>query len=178
MNSLERVQLALNHEEPDRVPFMNSLTIHGAAVIGRSYPEYYHDPANIARVQEILRKKIGHKDPAVFWLAGSVMEPLLPLIAEIGASGFIVGSHDDLGKIKRERGHKIVLVGNLNNIVMERWLPDIVDNEIRLCCEAAAKGGGYILSDAHGDLPEQVSDEVLYQEKQSVDRWGTYGRSS
>jgi uroporphyrinogen decarboxylase len=328
---------ALDHREPDRVPFFNLLTIQGAAILGMSYPEYFHDPANIARGQELLREKFGHdclypyyygateaeafggtceynphgppqagappfseiddllsyelpdpferlpgplqatkiladrwgtevpilngviaplslavllfgmkewmrviivtperarevvqyllpysvayanaflesgatavalsnplaspsmlrekeyryiafdfdkeffariSGPAAFGLAGAPVEPLMPLVVELGAAGVTISASDNLKKIKEEWGTQINLMGNLNNIAMENWTPQDADDAVRDCCNAAAAGGGYVLCDHQGDLPELVRDEVLHQIKQSVETWGTYG---
>jgi uroporphyrinogen decarboxylase len=115
------------------------------------------------------------KGPAILSLAGSRIGPILPFIAEIGAAGFLVSANDDLHKIKVEWGEKLNLLGNLNNVAMEGWTPENADAAVQKCCESAASGGGYILSDHDGDLPEFVSDDVLYQIKASVDHWGNYG---
>ena len=336
MNSLERVVTALQHKEPDRVPFFNFFTVHGAKILGMDYTDYYSDPENIARAQIMLREKFGHdclfpffyaaveveafggsrdinlhgppqagnppfndvnallarelpepsetlanplratellarecgaevpilnaiiapfslpallfgmehwintivtapdrarevvefllpysisysnalfekgataiayfnpfasphivqfeeyqrlsfdldkqyfsqiKGPGVFALAGSRAEPLLALIAEVGAAGVVISAQDNLGKIKQDWGDRLNLIGNLNNVAMESWTPSITDEAVRECCESAAQGGGYILADHHGDLPERVSDEVLFQIQASVEQWGKY----
>jgi uroporphyrinogen decarboxylase len=37
-----------------------------------------------------------------------------------------------------------------------------------------APGGGFILSDQHGEIPWQVSDEVLLAISDAIHTWGTY----
>jgi len=53
----------------------------------------------------------------------------------------------DLGRLKREFGNKISLMGNLHTTdVMLRGSPDDVRRESKKCIDLAAEGGGFILS--------------------------------
>jgi uroporphyrinogen decarboxylase len=59
MNSLERVLTTLSHKEPDRVPWFNLATMHGAKELNMSIEQYFSKSDNVIRGQEILHKKYG-----------------------------------------------------------------------------------------------------------------------
>lgn len=57
------------------------------------------------------------------------------------------GGDVDLGLVKRQFGNRFILMGNLNTYqLMLSGTPDQVKEEARRCIEAAADGGGFILT--------------------------------
>jgi uroporphyrinogen decarboxylase len=78
---------------------------------------------------------------------------LTPIMDEIVACGF-KGLHSlqpsagmDIAGIKRRYGRDLALIGNIDlDYVMTRAAPEEVENVVRRTIEAAAPGGGYILS--------------------------------
>ena len=66
------------------------------------------------------------------------------------------------------------LIGNLNGIALASWSKEEVHEQVKKCVRAAAPGGGYILSDHHGEIPFQVSDETLFALVETVREYGTY----
>jgi uroporphyrinogen decarboxylase len=65
-------------------------------------------------------------------------------------------------------------MGNLNGIEMRRWSVEQAENHVKDLIAKAGAGGGFILSDNHGEIPFQVPDEVLMAISDSVHRWGKY----
>jgi uroporphyrinogen decarboxylase len=59
MSSMERVLTCLQHKEPDRVPLLLALTMHGAKLQGVSIEKYYSDANLISDAQLRLGKKYG-----------------------------------------------------------------------------------------------------------------------
>jgi len=57
MTSLQRVLTTLGHNEPDRVPFLLLLTMHGAKELGLSIREYFSKPEYVVEGQLRLRAK-------------------------------------------------------------------------------------------------------------------------
>ena len=45
---------------------------------------------------------------------------------------------------------------------------------VKEAIKKAAPGGGYILSDNHGEIPWQVPEDVLLNISKSVHKWGKY----
>ncbi len=60
MTSLQRVLTTLGHQEPDRVPLILLVTMHGAKELGLSLREYYQKAENIAYAQLRMRAKFRH----------------------------------------------------------------------------------------------------------------------
>lgn len=105
----------------------------------------------------------------------------LPIIEEVIASGAkVVGvsCHEDLKALKRVCAGKIAILGNLNGIEMARWTREEAEARVREAITRAAPGGGFILSDNHGEIPWQVPDEVLLTISETVHRFGQYPISS
>ncbi|MCW2278601.1 uroporphyrinogen decarboxylase family protein [Heliophilum fasciatum] len=57
MTSMERVLRALQHQEPDQVPLLLTLTMHGAKELGMSIKEYYSAADHVIEGQRRLQKK-------------------------------------------------------------------------------------------------------------------------
>ena len=60
MTSLQRVLTALEHREPDRVPFFLLATMHGAKELGLSIKEYFSKAENVVEGQLRLLAKYRH----------------------------------------------------------------------------------------------------------------------
>jgi uroporphyrinogen decarboxylase len=74
----------------------------------------------------------------------------------VGASAL-----DDLPQLRAACRGRLSVIGNLNGIEMRRWTAAEARSHTRRALEEAGDGGGFILSDNHGEIPWQVSDEVL-----------------
>jgi hypothetical protein len=112
--------------------------------------------------------------PVAMHFASGACLPILPDVQQTGAALVGVSSLEDLGALKAACRGKIGLFGNLNGITMARWSAAEAEAEVKHCLAAAATGGGYILADNHGEIPWQVSDEVLLAIADAVRRWGAY----
>lgn len=100
--------------------------------------------------------------------------PILDLVAQTGTAVVGVSANENLAEIKNACKNKLTVLGNLNGIEMRHWTKeqcfDIVKNTIK----DAAVGGGFILADNHGEIPFQVSDEVLGNITEAVNIYGQY----
>ena len=94
--------------------------------------------------------------------------------ARSGAAALAVSNQEDLAELKRQSAGRLPLLGNLNGIAMTRWTPADAEREVRACIEAAAPGGGFVLADTHGEIPFQVSEEVLMAIMETARTWGRY----
>ncbi len=100
----------------------------------------------------------------------SIMDDLTDLgVAVIGVS-----MEEDLRLLKQKATGKFSLLGNLNGIAMRHWTPTQAEAEVKAAIAAAGPGGGFILSDNHGEIPFQVSDETLLAISAAVQEWGVY----
>ncbi|MBF0567143.1 MAG: methylcobamide--CoM methyltransferase MtbA, partial [Nitrospirae bacterium] len=81
---------------------------------------------------------------------------------------------EDMAEIKKVCKGKLTVIGNLNGIEMRRWSAGDAETAVKDVISKAGKGGGFILSDNHGEIPFQVPDGVLYAVSDAVHRWGKY----
>ena len=85
-----------------------------------------------------------------------------------------ISSDEDPATIKAASAGRLSLLGNLNGIEMRRWTPEDVDLKVKELIHTAAPGGGFILSDNHGEIPFQTPEETLLAVSDAVLRWGKY----
>jgi uroporphyrinogen decarboxylase len=112
--------------------------------------------------------------PVAYHLASGACGPILPDLAETGAAVVGISAAEDLSALKRSAAGKISLLGNLNGIAMRRWTPAETEAIVKTAIAQAGPGGGFILSDNHGEIPFQVPDSTLMAISEAVFRWGTY----
>lgn len=101
----------------------------------------------------------------------------LPIIDDIIATGTqVVGvsTNDCLDELKEICRNRVTLLGNLDGIGMCNWSPERAYYEARQAILSAASGGGFILSDNHGEIPMQVEEEVLLSLSLAAKEVGRY----
>jgi uroporphyrinogen decarboxylase len=88
----------------------------------------------------------------------------------------IVGSSilEDLAEVKTVCEKKLTVLGNLNGCEMQHWTEAQADLTVKEAISKAASGGGFILSDNHGEIPWQVPENVLLAISAAVHKWGHY----
>lgn len=121
--------------------------------------------------KEVIKKIKG--DVAIHF-ASARTEAILEDVLETDITAIGVSSMDDLGKIKSKCQDKVSIIGNLNGIEMINWTPKKAEMEVKRAIAQAAKGGGFILSDTHGEIPYQVDIDVLFAIAEAVKKWGKY----
>ncbi|MCJ7538335.1 MAG: dual specificity protein phosphatase family protein, partial [Desulfobacterales bacterium] len=84
----------------------------------------------------------------------------------------VVSVQENLEELKAACRNKLSVLGKLNGIEMRRWSPDNAEEEVNKAIFLAGFGGGFILSDNHGEIPWQVPDDVLMAISQAVHKWG------
>ncbi len=183
--------LDLMHEQPERlerllhvneafvVEWANAQLAAGATAI------CYFDPVSSSTVvPRELYLRTGHvaaqrcmarfNGPAATHMASGRCAPILADLAATGTAAVGVSALEDLAALKAAARGRVSLLGNLNGITMRRWTPDEAQAEVRRAIHAAGAGGGFILSDNHGEIPLQVSPDVLLAIGDAVRRWGVY----
>jgi uroporphyrinogen decarboxylase len=112
--------------------------------------------------------------PTATHMASGRCLPILSDIADTGTSIIGVSSLENMSELKLAASKRVSLLGNLNGVEMRRWSISQAENEIKRIIALAGKGGGLLLGDNHGEIPWQVSEEVLIAMRDAVDRWGNY----
>ena len=125
--------------------------------------------------QQIAERTISRiQGPTVTHLASGRCLPIIDDIVATGSPAIGVSNLESLAEIKSKCVEKISVFGNLNGIEMARWTPEQATKKVKEALAAAARGGGFILSDNHGEIPWQVRDEVLQAISTAVHQWGPY----
>lgn len=124
---------------------------------------------------QIARRTISRiKGPTGTHLASGRSLPILDDLAQTGTLIVGVSALEDLAEIKAVCRGKLTVLGNLNAIEMRRWTPPEAEVAVKDAIAKAGPGGGFILSDNHGEIPWQVPEEVLESISQAVEKWGRY----
>jgi uroporphyrinogen decarboxylase len=112
--------------------------------------------------------------PTAFHLASGNALPIIDDLVALGTAAVGVSSLEDLTTIKEACRNKISIIGNMNGIEMRHWSRTETETIIKEIIAAAAEGGGFILSDQHGEIPWQVDEEILLAISETVHNWGQY----
>ena len=101
----------------------------------------------------------------------SILEDLLGL----GISGLhpIEPGPMDLAQMKREYGHRVCLLGNINLNTLGLGTPAEVEEEVRTRIQEAGPGGGYIVTSANSIASYCRAENVLAM-AQAVHKYGSY----
>ncbi len=110
---------------------------------------------------------------AIHLASGSVL-PVLDDIIKTKTAIVGISPTEDLTLIKKAARNRITLLGNLNGIDMINWNSEITERHVKEVISKAGHGGGLLLSDCHGEIPYQVSEEVLTAVSEAVNKWGIY----
>ncbi len=114
------------------------------------------------------------KGPTATHFASGRCLPSVELLAKTGTAVLGVSALEDLGEVKRVLNGRLSILGNLNGLGMVDWTIAQTREKVREAIAKAAPGGGFILSDNHGEIPYQVKDETLMAIVESVKDFGTY----
>jgi uroporphyrinogen decarboxylase len=99
---------------------------------------------------------------------------LVDLVAGTQTAMISISVSDDLAEAKKLCHDRLTVFGNLDGITMRRWTRDDAEREVRNAINAAAAGGGFILSDNHGEIHYSVDETILDSIAEAVHRWGCY----
>ena len=124
--------------------------------------------------QIAARTLAGIQGPTATHLASGRCLPIIDDLARTGTAVVGVSADEDLARLKAACRGKLTVLGALNGIEMRRWTPDRAEAAVKEACRAAGPGGGFILSDNHGEIPWQVPGDVLGAVAEAVRKWGRY----
>jgi uroporphyrinogen decarboxylase len=146
---------------------------------------YYFDPVSSPTVippdlyrqlgQPVAARTIARiKGPTATHFASGRTAAIVPDIAATGTA--IVGASgiEDLAVVKAACRDRLTVLGNLNGIEMRTWSHDQAVAAVKAAIAAAGPGGGFVLSDNHGEIPWQVPDDVLFAVVEAARAWGAY----
>ncbi len=145
----------------------------------------YFDPVSSTTiVDKDLYLRTGHniarrtlsriKGPTATHFAAGRCYSIIEDVIQTGTAAVGVSVLEDLQMIKNACKGRITVLGNLNGIEMRRWSQEETTAIVKDAIAKAGKGGGFILSDNHGEIPFQVPDDVLLAIGDAVNEWGRY----
>jgi uroporphyrinogen decarboxylase len=161
------------------VAWANAQIAAGAAAIGYADPvssptivprELYLKTGFPAAKRTIARIK----GPVATSFASGRCLSILDDVAQTGTVGVGVSALEDLAAAKAACRGRLTVMGNLNAIEMRRWTPAEAELKVKEAIAAAGPGGGYVLTDNHGEIPWQVPDDILSTMADAVCTWGRY----
>ena len=181
----------LMHEQPDRfeklmkvneafcVEWANAQLAAGATAI------CYFDPNSSATIvtpeqyrkygKTIAKSTLAQiKGPTATHFASGLCSPIVADVAETGTAIIGISTLEDPVELKQKSWGKLSLLGNLDGIAMCRWSVQEAENKVKELIRQAAPGGGFILSDNHGEIPFQVQEDVLLTITETVHEYGRY----
>ena len=124
---------------------------------------------------KIAQATIGQiKGPTATHFASGRCLPIIEDIKNTGTAIIGVSEQESLSELKTAANQQLTLLGNLDGIKMRRWTTDEAEKAVKDAIRAGAQGGGFILSDNHGEIPFQVPEETLLSISHAVQKWGTY----
>ncbi len=132
--------------------------------------ELYLETGNIM-AKEVLPQMGG---PTVSHFAAGRGMDILNDVAETGTLGIGISVIEDLAEVKEITRDKLTIIGNLNGIAMRNWSRAEATAIVKEAIFKAGPGGGFILSDNHGEIPYQTPPEVLHYISDAIQEWGRY----
>lgn len=112
--------------------------------------------------------------PSVTHFASGRALSILSDVLATGTQGVATSFDDDLAAVKAAVGDRVPIFGNLNGLTMRHWSAGEAERQVKNAIAAAGVGGGFVLTDHHGEIPFDVPEAVLLAIAASVRRWGQY----
>ncbi|MGJ8686872.1 MAG: uroporphyrinogen decarboxylase family protein, partial [Spongiibacteraceae bacterium] len=179
MGDRELFWTLMKHNEAFCVAWANAQLDAGATAIT------YYDPVSSPTITsralyletgfEIAKRVLPQINgaTATHFASGRTLE-IADEIIQTGTNVVGTSTIEDLSDLKRAFANKVSVLGNLNGIEMREWSPAQAEAIVKDAIRKGAPGGGFILSDNHGEIPWQVPDEVLHAISGAVKKWGRY----
>ena len=124
---------------------------------------------------QVARRTLARiKGPTATHLASGRCLGIMELLARSGTVAIGVSAQENLAEVKAAAAGRVSLIGNLNGIEMRRWSEAEAREKVREAITRGGAGGGFILADNHGEIPWQVSDELLMTISDAVLTFGQY----
>jgi len=124
--------------------------------------------------QIALRTLSKIKGPTAIHFASGNCLQIAEQVINTGTQAVGVSTLENLSNLKAAFAGKVTVIGNLNGIDMINWTAEKAESIVKEAIAKAAAGGGFILSDNHGEIPFQVPDDVLMSICSAVRKWGKY----
>jgi uroporphyrinogen decarboxylase len=133
-------------------------------------PELYMETGHVIASRTIS----AIKGPTATHLASGRALPIVNQLAKTGTAILGLSALDDIAEAKRACAGKLTVLGNLNGVEMRHWSPAEIEDTVKMALCKGGPGGGFILSDNHGEIHHSVPESVLDDISAAVHTWGSY----
>lgn len=133
-------------------------------------PDLYRKTGFVIAKQTISRIK----GPTATHLASGRCLKIAEDLCNTGTYCIATSVDEDLEDVKKAFQNKLTVIGNLNGIEMCRWTKAEAEKQVKEAIFKAAAGGGFILSDNHGEIPYNVPSKIIMSISDAVQKWGNY----
>lgn len=99
---------------------------------------------------------------------------VVPDVLGAGVAGVTASFGEDLATLKATCSGKAAVVGGLDGIPMCGWTPAQADAAVRAALAKGGPGGGFVLSENHGEIPVAVPEATLVAVAEAARRHGRY----
>ena len=124
---------------------------------------------------KVAKKTISQiNGPTATHFASGNCIPIMKDLVQTGTAVVGVSTFEDLEDLKEAADKKLTLLGNLNAIEMRHWSVEQTKQHVKEAIQKAAKGGGFILGENHGEIPWDIKEETLLAIKEAVEEYGKY----
>jgi uroporphyrinogen decarboxylase len=125
--------------------------------------------------QPIAKRTISQiQGPTATHFASGRCHKIIDPIVDTGTAIVGVSIDENLTTLKKAIASRLTILGNLNGVEMRRWTAQEAEQAVKTAISQAGPGGGFILSDNHGEIPYQVSEDTLMAISNAVQEWGQY----
>lgn len=158
----------------DAVLIADDIAFNNGTFLPPAIMEQILFPLHRQAVQEIKK----HRDVPVFFHSDGDLHKVLARIVDSGFDGIHSlqpSAGMDIEQVKRDFGRDLCLMGNIDlDHVLTFASPDEVEAVVKRTIEAAAPGGGYILSSCNS-LVDAIPPENAIAMYRAGDKYGKYG---
>jgi len=120
----------------------------------------------------LRRVREGIRGTTLLTTASTPVGSALAGFLELGFDGVGVSCADSLADAKARCQGRTALLGGLDGLAMAHWTPAEAEAAVRGALAAAGPGGGFILTEHHGEIPWTVPEATLQAVAEAVRRWG------
>jgi uroporphyrinogen decarboxylase len=125
----------------------------------------------------VLKKVISEINVPVIFHSDGNLNPILDSIVNLNISGIQSlqsSSGMDLGKLKKQYGNKITLIGNMDLDDLQRTPEDKISNLVKNIIQQGAPGGRYMFSSSSGILDDSLPINKVLLAYDVVEDAGNY----
>ena len=120
----------------------------------------------------LRRVREGIRGATLLTTASAPVGTALPGFLGLGFAGVAVSCADSLADAKAQCQGRTALLGGLDGLAMAHWTPEQAEAAVRRALAAAGRGGGFILTEHHGEIPWTVPEATLQAVAEAVRRFG------